>query len=172
MKKTLVSAFASLALVLCLGGCAAPSGPTATVERFTQAASDLNVEQMLECCDATTNATMELAFGFADGLMGSMGVDLGVGSMDLIKALAPSLYDINSAMSGEVTSMSVRARDLQETIQDDTHATVTGVWEIEAVSGENVNTQSGDVTFNLIKEDGEWKIDFSNEIASAFSSMM
>lgn len=172
MKKTLLCMLAGLVLALCLSGCASPSTPTKTVERFTEAVDRLDVEEMLACCDASTNGTVQIAFGIADGVMSGLGFDLGVGSMDLVEALAPSLYDINSAVTGEETDMSVHARDLHETIQDNSHATVTGIWEVEVVSGGAANSDEGEVLFNLVKEGDEWKIDFSDELASAFAGSL
>lgn len=170
MKKIFPALFAFIVCIV-MTGCSAISAspfstPMATVERFTEAVSDLDMEAALECCDSSTQTIANSAFGLADGLLSGLGVE--INSYDLMALVLPSLEGINSAMTGEEWSLSVEASDLQEETNGES-AVVSGIWTISMTTGGHEQVQDGEIQFNLIKEGDEWKIDLSQEMLKALT---
>lgn len=170
MKKLSLAVIGLMMSAALIVGCSSGPSPKDTVEDFTSAVSDLNMEAALECCDSSTNSMISGMLGLTDGLLSAFGVDLGMGTQELLEAFLPMVLDLNTAMDGQEYDLSIRARDLEVVEETDTTAVVTGVWEVEMVSAGNSQVEEGPVTFNLVKEGDEWRIDFSDELSAAIAS--
>lgn len=159
-------------LCFCLSGCSSGLGaqpsPCDTVEQFAQAATRTDVEGMLACCSQSTNDIADSVFAISDTMFELAGVE-GLDSKEMLFTLIPGLYAMSQTTDSTV-DYSIAAVDLKEQLYDDEHATVTGSWEFTEIANGNENTDSAPLELTLVKEDGEWKIDFTKEIQAAIGS--
>lgn len=155
-------------MLACTGCSGLPSlepSPSDTVERFSKSLSDFDVDGMMDCCDASTQQMLDGAFGLADGVLGLMGAELDTKS--LLVMFGPWIETLGTETSGERSDITVTPTNMRETI-DGNRATVDCVLRLEQTSGGSTIDTEGDVTFKLVKEDGEWRLDLSQDLANEF----
>lgn len=169
--KKIMAATCTLVLAISLASCSEgkSDSPVGVVEDFTDAISAQDMDAALDCCDEATCSVIEATFGFADGVMSAAGLDMGIGARDIVSFLFANATSLNELIGDGEWDLSVEAKDLSEQIIDESHATVTGIWTMTSVAGGKSSSSEGPVEFSLVKEDGEWRITFADEIFSAFA---
>ena len=173
--KSRISLVVATGLVIALlagcgiGGPFAP-GPSATVEQFAKATSNKDIRGMLDCCSQATNDCIDSLSQISGGLL-----DLaGAGSVDLkelVITMIPALYNY-AQISGQDFDFKVEAKDLTETMTGEDTAIVTGTWVFTSYSGSYSETEEEPLELNLVREDGRWKIDFTEEVYAGIGSLL
>ena len=62
--------------------------------------------------------------------------------------------------------------DGKEEQRGDGRGCSTDIWKMDAVVSGTPRTETQEMTFNLVKEDGEWKMDFTDELKSGVDEFM
>lgn len=136
-----------------LSGCDFTGGgastPEQAVERFVDAADDMNISGMLDYCTDSSKVAIQallsgLGQGFAD--IGIPGLDSSTLTVETISKFAPL---IKSAYSYEISLV-----DVSVTYADDTHATATCVLDLT----EYGSTHRDSLEAPLVYENGGWKL--------------
>ena len=168
MKK-LVLAVVSLALCACAFGCAVgpdKSGPISAIESYYSALNKGDFDGMIASCDSTTAAALNGSMGLLSGILSSSG-----GSQVDVKSLIASLYpSIAAAASSQDVTYEFIPKDYNVSFDGETRATVRYTVDAKVNSAGNVQTISQAQEYSVIKEGDTWKIDLSDQLASAFGS--
>lgn len=164
-KVSLVLLVALVALLLAAVAYAAHSAyryyveevqtPITTVEEFTRALDEKDVEAAVACMDESTRNMYSTVFSLTDGALDALGIEQS--SRSAFSQFVSDILPAFSALSGEYTDYHINIASSEQSV-DGNRAHVSGEWHIQLISGGETVEQDEAFEFDLVLEWEGWRI--------------